>query len=116
MQRPPNDFDVLSFQANQGNALAREKLRRLLLPAMLLIVRRTLQTGQARSDLARQIFVEYRRVAAQNPNGEAKIPSALIELIARRLSDHYIDKPWYWAEGVQRNEETVMVRNTTVMA
>jgi hypothetical protein len=88
---------MLAFQARQGSVQARERLRHLLLPGIALIVRHTLRTGIARTELARQVFHECRRVKAQFPDRAAALPGALVDFVTRRMADQLLaglrDKP-----------------------
>lgn len=108
MKRKPNEIDILAFQVKHGNLQAKERLRALLLPGIALIVRRTLQKGSVRTALARQVFHEFRRAAAQAPFVGAKIPAALVELVASRLSDHLVEGLQGGPTGADLSRETVV--------
>jgi hypothetical protein len=108
MKRKPNEIDILALQVKQGNLLAKEKLRNLLVPGIALIVRRTLETGNVRTALARQIFHEFRRVAAQVWFPDTKVPSSVIELVARRLSDDLVEGLNRRPIGADMSRETVV--------
>ena len=108
MKRKLNEINVLAFQVKQGNVQARERLRNLLVPGVALIVRRTLHTGNVRSALSRQIFHEFRRVAAVSPVPAAKVPAAVAEQIARRLADRLVDGLRERTAGVDLMRETVV--------
>jgi hypothetical protein len=109
MERQPNQFDILALQINQGNLEAKEKLRKLLLPGICLIVRHTLRSGNVRSVLGRQVFHAFRRVTSQVVLPGTKIPSALIEMAARRVSDEIVEGLAQQSNGMESLKETVLV-------
>jgi hypothetical protein len=108
MNRSLSQLEVLEAQARQGNVLARERLRKLLGPGIAVMVRRTLQTGRGDTAVARHILREHRRVGTLVPFCEGTNSHALIDLIARRVTEQLLDGSRAPAGSADPSRETVV--------
>jgi hypothetical protein len=102
-------LENLASRASHGEEEAASRLRHLLGPQMVTIVRRTLRVGRSSSPLDRCILVEAERARVDSA-GQPCQGEYLVRRVAQRVCDNL------FREGVQTSALTRCLAADTVLA
>ncbi len=86
-----NDLNVLAKKTKEGDSQAKWELRNQLEPGMFLIVRRILQHGDTKTNLARRVHMEYRQVVAGSPM-ESDFADSHIKAVTHKICDLLVSR------------------------
>jgi hypothetical protein len=98
MNSDMRQLENLASRARRGEAEAATRLRQLLAPQMVYIVRRALRVGRGVSPLDRRILVEAEQARVDSvDSGQACQGEYLVRRVAQRICDNLV------REGVERS-------------